>query len=212
MSGSHSSMPIASRTSIGEDLAGYEVIVAVCGGIAAYKVCAVASELVQRGAGVTVAMTRSAQRFVGPATFQALTGRRVLTSLWSPDAYYDSQHIRLTDQADACVVAPATANVIGKIAAGIADDLVTTLITCARPPIILAPAMNERMWNNPIVQSNIAKLSGLGFVFVGPGEGWLACRTVGVGRMVEAETIVQTVVERLKAAPPRSSASRGAES
>jgi phosphopantothenoylcysteine decarboxylase/phosphopantothenate--cysteine ligase len=185
------------------DLTGYEVIVAVCGGIAAYKTCAIVSALVQRGAGVTVAMTESATQFVGPVTFQALSARRVLTSLWSPDAFFDPQHIRLTENADGFLIAPATANIIGKIAAGIADDLISTLVISARPPVLLAPAMNDRMWENPIVQSNVQKLRELGYVFVGPAEGWMACRTVGMGRTAEPAEIVQALVARLKSAPPK---------
>ena len=185
------------------DLTGYEVLVAVCGGIAAYKVCASVSRLVQRGVGVTVVMTRSARKLVGPATFQALSGRRVLTSLWKPTADYDSQHIHVTERADLCVVAPATANIIGKIAAGIADDLVSTLLAAAASPVLLAPAMNTRMWENPLVKANVARLEQAGFRLVGPGEGWLACRTIGMGRMAEPDEIVEAAAKLLKANPPR---------
>lgn len=185
------------------DLAGVEVLVAVCGGIAAYKVCTVVSRLAQRGAGVTVTMTRSARKFVGPITFQSLSNRQVLTSLWRATTDYDAQHVHLTERADLCIVAPATANIIGKIAAGIADDLVSTLLVGATAPVLLAPAMNQAMWENPIVQSNLAKLTEAGFATVGPGTGWLACRTVGVGRMAEAEEIVSAAVDMLRANPPR---------
>ena len=150
-------------TSPDTDLAGYEVLACVCGGIAAYKVCEVVSKLIQRGAGVTVAMTRSAKKFVGPTTFQALTGRHVLTGLWSVDDPDDVQHIALTAAADLVLIAPATANIIGKIAAGIADDVVTTLVISAASPVILAPAMNDRMWANAIVQGNVARLKQHGF-------------------------------------------------
>jgi len=185
------------------DLAGYEVLVCVCGGIAAYKVCEVVSKLVQRGAGVTVAMTRSAKKFVGTTTFQALTGRRVLTSLWSAADPDDVQHIALTGASDLVLVAPATANVIGKIAAGIADDVVTTLVISAASPVVLAPAMNDRMWANPIVQSNVATLKQHGFTMVGPGEGWLACRSIGPGRMAEASEILEAVTSKLKSQAPK---------
>ncbi len=185
------------------DLAGYEVLACVCGGIAAYKVCEVVSKLVQRGAGVTVAMTRSAKKFVGPTTFQALTGRRVLTNLWSVDDPDDVQHIALTGIADVVLIAPATANIIGKIASGIADDVVTTLVISAASPVVLAPAMNDRMWANPIVQHNVAKLKQHGFTMVGPGEGWLACRSIGPGRMAEAGEILKTVEDTLKSRPPK---------
>jgi phosphopantothenoylcysteine decarboxylase/phosphopantothenate--cysteine ligase len=177
------------------DLAGYEVLVGVCGGVAAYKVCAVVSSLVQRGASVTVAMTRSARRFVGPVTFQALTGRRVLTSLWHGRDVADVQHITLTDAADLMLIAPATANIIGKMASGIADDLVSTLVIGAASPVAL--------WGNPIVQRNVAALSEQGYKFIGPGEGWLACGRVGPGRMAEAEEIVSVVLPMLEANPAK---------
>jgi len=192
--------PNSSATS---DLGGYEVLACVCGGIAAYKVCEVVSKLVQRGAGVTAAMTRSAKRFVGPMTFQALTGRRVLTGLWSTDDPDDVQHIALTAAADLVLVAPATANIIGKIAAGIADDMVTTLVISAASPVVLAPAMNDRMWTNPIVQRNVTTLKKAGFTMVGPGEGWLACRSIGPGRMAEPTEILETVVGKLNSQPPK---------
>ncbi len=185
------------------DLAGYEVLACVCGGIAAYKVCEVVSKLVQRGAGVTVAMTRSAKKFVGPTTFQALTGRRVLTSLWSAADPDDVQHIALTGAADLVLIAPATANIIGKIASGIADDVVTTLVISAASPVVLAPAMNDRMWANAIVQQNVATLKKHGYTLVGPGEGWLACRSIGPGRMAEPTEILETIAAKLKSQPPK---------
>jgi len=190
------------------DLGGYEVLVALTGGIAAYKVCDLVSKLVQRGAGVTVAMTRAARKFVTPLTLQALSGRGVLTDLWHAEGSGDVQHIALTDRADLFVIAPATANIIGKIAAGVADDVVTTLVISAASPVLLAPAMNERMWNNPIVQRNVRILKESGCVFVGPGEGWLACRSVGPGRMVDSPELLDTVAAALQSRPPKNSASR----
>lgn len=181
-------------------LAGRELIVGVCGGIAAYKTATVVSRLVQAGAGVTVVMTRAARRFVGAETFAALSGRQVFTSLWRSAAYEDPQHIRLTETADLCVIAPATANIIGKVAGGIADDLLSTLIMSTACPVLLAPAMNARMWQNPIVQRNVTTLREAGYTFVGPEEGWQACRTIGPGRMAEPETILETVVELLQTA------------
>ena len=190
------------------DLCGYEVVVAVCGGIAAYKVCYLVSALVQRGASVTVAMTEAATRFVGATTFAALSGKPVLTSLWTPQASADPQHVRLTEALDLLLVAPATYNVIGKIAGGIADDAVSTLISAANGPVLLAPAMNARMWENPILQANIRKLTELGYRVIGPGEGWLACGTIGPGRMAEPDEIVQALVEQLKSAPPKKNRQR----
>ncbi len=171
-------------------LNGREFVVAVCGGIAAYKVATVVSQLAQRGAGVTVAMTESATHFVGPMTFRALSGRDVLTSLWeSPDAE-DPQHIGLTRRADLLIIAPATANIIGKIANGLCDDLVSTMVIAASCPILLAPSMNDRMWDYPAVQTNLTKLREFGHHFVGPQDGWLACRSVGPGRMADPDDIV----------------------
>lgn len=180
------------------DLGGCELLVGVCGGIAAYKIGEVVSALVQRGAGITVAMTKAGRRFVGKTTFEALTGRRVLTSLWDPDETADCPHIRLTLSADLILIAPATANIIGKIAAGIADDVVSTLVISSPGPVVLAPAMNEQMWRNPIVEANVRRLSDLGYHLVGPGEGWFACRTEGRGRMAEPQDILNTIVGLLK--------------
>ncbi len=185
-------------------LSGYEAVVAVCGGISAYKTATLVSALVQRGCGVHVAMTRAARRFVTPLTFEALTGRRAHTSLWDVADPYDPQHLRLTERADLFLVAPATANMIGKIAGGLADDLVSTLVLSAAGPVLLAPAMNTRMWQNPIVAANVAKLRGLGYQFVDPGSGWLACRTVGPGRMAEPEEILERAVALLRERPPKS--------
>lgn len=170
---------------------------AVTGGIAAYKVCEVVSRLVQRGAGVTVAMTRAARKFVTPLTFQALSGRAVLTDLWKTADSADIQHIHLTTRADLIVVAPATANSIAKMACGMADDVVGSLVISADSPVMIAPAMNDRMWSNAAVQRNISTLREDGFVIVGPGEGWLACRSVGAGRMSEAVDIVVAIEQQL---------------
>ncbi|GAG41697.1 unnamed protein product [marine sediment metagenome] len=185
------------------DLAGFELLVCVCGGVAAYKVCEVVSTLVQRGVGVTVAMTKAARKFVGPTTFQALTGRRVLTNLWHAHDAADVQHIALTDAADLLLVAPGTANIIGKIAAGIADEIVSTLLVSAASPVVLAPAMNQRMWENPIVQQNVESLRQRGYRLVGPGEGWLACRSVGKGRMAEASEILEAIFATLEVGSPK---------
>lgn len=192
----------------GGELTAYRVLLAVCGGVSAYKVCHVVSALAQRGAQVSVAMTEAATRFVGPATFAALSGRPVLTTLWSPEATADAQHIRLTESIDLTVVAPATYNMIGKIAAGIADEVVSTLISASASPVMLVPAMNTRMWENPVLQANIAKLSELGYAILGPAQGWLACRTVGPGRMVEADEILEAVTTRLQSSPPKASGAR----
>ena len=197
-------------------LAGYEVVVCVSGGIAAYKTAALVSKLIQEGCGVTVAMTRNARRFVGPTTFHALTGRPVLTSLWEREAATERgrdhdvaggggamKHLEPSAGADLIIVAPATANVIGKLANGIADDLVSTLLLGTDCPVLLAPAMNTRMWNHPAVQRNIAFLREHAFALVGPEEGWLACGDVGPGRMSEPDRLVAAIRQHLLSKPPR---------
>ena len=178
-------------------LKGREIIVAVCGGIAAYKVADVVSKLVQLGAGVSVCMTAEAQKFVTPLTFQALSGREVRTSTFHLIESSDPQHISLTERADLMLVAPATNNVIAKVANGLCDDLVSLMICAAACPVIFAPAMNNRMWENPIAQENFAKLAGLGYRFIGPEPGWLACRNVGVGRLSEPVNIVDEITAML---------------
>ena len=174
-------------------LQGREIIVAVCGGIAAYKVADVVSKLVQLGAGVTVAMTAEAQRFITPLTFQSLSAREVRTGTFDLVESSDPQHISLTERADLMLVAPATANVIAKVAHGLCDDLVSLMISAAACPVVFAPAMNNRMWENPITKENVAKLAALGYRFIGPEDGWLACRNTGPGRMSEPGRIVEEV-------------------
>lgn len=191
-----------------DSLDDYEVVVAVCGGIAAYKVCTVVSRLAQRGAGVSVVMTEAATKFVTPLTFESLTLRRVFTSAWESEGYHDPQHLRLTEQADLFLVAPCTANMIGKIAHGIADDLVSTMIMSTDCPVVLSPAMNTRMWENPIVQGNVKTLAKAGYEIIPPADGWLACRTVGAGRLPEPEQIIDSVASRLTQRPPRRGGSR----
>ncbi len=181
-----------------DQLAGYECLVCVTGGIAAYKTCTLVSRLVQAGCGVTVAMTRSARRFVGPTTFRGLTGRPVLTSLWH--AHDAMPHL---EPADIAVVAPATANILGKLAHGIADEIVSSLLIGLDAPRLIAPAMNARMWANPAVQRNIARLREDGWLIVGPETGWQACREVGPGRMTDPQTLFDLVRRQLRSRPPR---------
>ena len=190
-------------------LKGREVIVAVCGGIAAYKAADLVSKIVQLGAGVTVVMTEEAQRFVTPLTFEALSGRKVHTDIFQQTDPGDTQHIGLTERADLMLVAPATANTIAKIAAGLCDDLVTLMVAAAACPVVFAPAMNNRMWENPIAQENVAKLQKLGYRFIGPEAGWLACRNVGAGRLSEAAKIVEEITAMLAAPPAPSPTGRG---
>ncbi len=182
-------------------LAGREVVVGVCGGIACYKVADVVSKLVQAGAGVTVCMTPAAMKFVGVLTFEALSGRKVRTDTFSLVDTSDPQHIGLTERADLMLVAPATGNMLAKVAGGLCDDLVSLMISAAACPVVFAPAMNHRMWDNPITVQNVARLVGLGYRMIGPESGWLACRNVGMGRMSEPVKIVDEVVQILQALP-----------
>ena len=172
---------------------GKEIIVAVCGGIAAYKVADLVSKLVQAGAGVSVCMTAAAQQFITPVTFQALSGRLVRTDTFHLLDSSDPQHIVLTEKADVMLVAPATNDIIAKAACGICDDLVSTMICAAACPVVFAPSMNSRMWLNPICQENIAKLKRLGYTFIGPEDGWLACRSTGPGRLSEPKTLIESL-------------------
>jgi len=174
-------------------LAGRCVLVGVTGGIAAYKTAPLVSRLVQAGAEVRVIMTKAATRFVGPLTFQSLSGHPVQTSVWDHDDRPDSQHVGLARWADAYVIAPATADCLAKLAAGLTPDPVT-LTACALPavtPLLLAPAMNADMWASPIVQRNLQTLRDLlpHLHEVGPDNGWQACRTEGSGRMAEPDAI-----------------------
>jgi len=178
-------------------LKGREIIVGVCGGIAAYKVADVVSKLVQLGAGVTVVMTPESREFVTPLTFEALSGRPVRTETFKLVESSDPQHISLTEQADLMLVAPATANIMAKVAHGLCDDLISLMVCAAACPVVFAPAMNDRMWDHPVTRENYAKLTGLGYRFIGPETGWLACRNVGAGRLSGSQTIVDEIVKFL---------------
>ena len=173
-----------------------ELIVGVSGGIAAFKTAALVSSLVQQGHGVSVVMTRAARKFVGPATFRALSGRPVATDLFDRDRFPLGAHIELAEGADLLCVAPASADLLAKAACGLADDLLSTLLLSFEGPILMAPAMNTTMWEKPAVQRNVATLRGDGYHFVDPQEGWQSCRRSGIGRMAEPADI-QAAIERL---------------
>lgn len=178
-------------------LSGRHVVVGVGGGIACYKVCEVVSKLVQQDCRVTVAMTAAAQKFVTPLTFEALSGRPVHTDIWQGIDPTDTQHIGLTEEADLLLIAPATQHLLCKIAAGLCDDLVSLLAAASACPILFAPSMNTRMWENPATKEAVEKLKFRGHGFVGPTSGWLACRNVGPGRLAEAGEIVEAVAQWL---------------
>jgi phosphopantothenoylcysteine decarboxylase/phosphopantothenate--cysteine ligase len=173
------------------------IVVCVAGGIAAYKACELVRLLVKRGADVSVAMTRSAVKFVGPLTFQALSNRPVFTDLLDLTQDSEMGHIQLADTADVIVVAPATADLLARLAAGQADDCVTALCLATRAPVLLCPAMNVNMWTHPLTRANLARLNSVaGYETFGPDAGELACGWEGAGRLAEPESIVAEV-ERL---------------
>lgn len=177
---------------------GKRILLGVTGGIAAYKAAEVARRLMGCGAKVKVVMTRSAQEFVGPLTFAALTGQKVATAMFGPESD-PLEHVALGQEVDAIVIAPATANFIGKLAAGIGDDLLTTIMLAATKPALLCPAMNVEMWANPVVQENLARLQGRGLMVMEPCAGPLACGAVGLGRLPEPDLIVEASARLLSA-------------
>src|SRR5205823_2625037 len=178
-------------------LTGKAVVVGVSGGIACYKACEVVRLLVTAGARVRVVMTAAAQRFVAPLTFQTLAGQPVATDTFDLTQESEIGHIRLADEADAIAIAPATANVIAKLATGLADDLLMTVLLVARAPLVLAPAMNVHMWEHPTVQENLARLVARGASIVGPESGWLACGYEGTGRLADPEDVVEEILRVL---------------
>ena len=175
-----------------DELRGKNIVIGVTGSIAAYKAAEIVRLLRDRGAHVHPVMTRSATYFVHPTTFQSIAAERVTLRLFE-DRGESLKHISLSALADILLIAPATANIIGKIAQGIADDILTATVMATRSPCVIAPAMNERMYQNPLVQQNIVKLKSLGYRFVGPEEGRLASGEIGRGRMSEPASIVDFV-------------------
>lgn len=176
------------------NLSGLNILLGVSGGVAAYKAVDLASRLTAGGAKVNTIMTENACRLIGPKSFEAVTNSAVYTTLWNTTQEYKISHINLADWADIVVVTPATANIIGKIANGICDDLLsTTLCACWAKPTLLAPAMNNNMWTNAAVQRNIKTVKGMGFKLIGPEKGRLACGTEGIGRMSGPQDILEAI-------------------
>ena len=174
------------------------LVLGVTGGIACYKAVELVRLLVKDGFVVQVIMTRGAMEFVTPLTFQTLSGMPVATETFNLTQESEIGHINLADSADLFVIAPASANVIGKIAAGIADDLLTTVLMATKAPVLIAPAMNIHMYENPILQENVRKLRRLGYHFIEPAEGYLACGYEGKGRLPEPEKILEEIRRLLK--------------
>ena len=176
---------------------GREIVVGVTGGIAAYKTAALVSQLVQAGAGVTVVMTAAAEQFVGPATLAALTGRPVARQVFDNAQFPLGAHIELAERSELLLVAPASADFLAKAAQGHADDLLSTLYLAFSGRVLVAPAMNTAMWEQPAVQRNVTQLRADGVQMIEPESGWLSCRQVGAGRMAAPEKIFAIVQEVL---------------
>jgi phosphopantothenoylcysteine decarboxylase/phosphopantothenate--cysteine ligase len=173
------------------------IVLGITGSIAAYKAADIASKLVQAGARVEVIMTESATRFVTPLTLRSITERPVVTSMWEMDSEFSIEHVALAEAADAVVIAPATANTIAKLAGGIADDMLTCTVLATRAPVIIAPAMNDNMYTNPVTRENLSKLRARGFTIIEPGYGRLASGKMGTGRLAEVSQILGTIGQAL---------------
>lgn len=174
------------------------VLLVVTGGIAAYKVADLASKLTAAGSNVFTVMTQNACNFVGPKTFEAVTGNPVFTEMWSLRNEHEIGHISLSQQADVIIVAPATANIIAKMAMGICDDMASTTLAAGwNKPMFIAPAMNDNMWSNPAVQKNVDTLKSRNVKFIGPDTGRLACGTIATGRMSQPVDIIAAVTEQI---------------
>ncbi|RKD27839.1 phosphopantothenoylcysteine decarboxylase / phosphopantothenate--cysteine ligase [Caminicella sporogenes DSM 14501] len=174
------------------------VVVGVTGGIAVYKAVDVVSRLKKLSANVNVIMTKSAAKFVAPLTFQSISQNYVVTDMFAEPKTWDIEHISLAQKADLFLIVPATANIIGKIANGIADDMLSTTVMATKAPVLIAPAMNTNMYNNPIVQRNIDILKRLGYKFIEPVSGRLACGDYGKGKLAEPQDIVNEIINLFK--------------
>ena len=182
---------------------GREILIGVTGGIAAYKTADLVSKLVQSGARVSVVMTSAAMQFIGATTFEALTGRPVNESIFTPQEHHLGEHIGLARRAELYVIAPASADCLHKLAHGAADDLVSLLALTTTCPILLAPAMNNEMWSKPSVQRNVQQVQSDGLQMIGPQDGWLSCGATGPGRMAEPAAIASECRSLLSQIKPR---------
>lgn len=174
------------------------VVIGVTGGIAVYKALDVISALRKKDIEVHVIMTESASKFVNPLTFQSISQNMVVTDMFAEPKAWEIQHISLAQKADLMLIAPATANVIGKISNGIADDMLSTTVMATKAKVLISPAMNTNMYQNPIVQNNISKLKDFGYKFIEPASGRLACGDIGIGKLADVNTIVERVIEELE--------------
>mgnify|MGYP001268948930 CR=1 FL=1 len=173
------------------------IVLGITGSLAAYKAADIASKLTQAGSRVEVIMTESATKFITPLTLRSTTGRPVATSMWEPIPEFRVAHIALAEAADVVTIAPATANIIAKLATGISDDMLTGTVLATKAPVIIAPAMNTNMFRNPITQENLSKLKARGFIIVEPAYGHLASGKIGLGRLADAEEIIGTIKQIL---------------
>lgn len=178
-------------------LKGKHILLGVTGSIAAYKIASLTSELVKKGAVVTVMMTRNALNFINPITFETLTGRKCLVDTFDRGFDFSVEHVSIAKEADVVLIAPATANVIGKLSNGIADDMLTTTVMACRCPVLVAPAMNTAMYENPIMQDNLKKLKSFGIVIIEPASGYLACGDTGKGKMPEPSRLLANIVHTI---------------
>ena len=169
------------------------IVVGITGGIAAYKACGIVSYLKREGANVDVIMTKNACEFITPLTLETLSGNKVVIDMFNSPDYMDVKHISLAKKADLFLIVPATANIIGKVANGIADDMLSTTIMATKAPVIFAPAMNNGMFENPIVQDNIKKLQNYGYKIIEPSIGHLACGYEAKGKLAKSEDIINYV-------------------
>ena len=169
------------------------IVLGITGSIAAYKAAEIASQLTQAGAKVNVIMTEEALQFISPVTFRALTGRPVVTEMFDLASEFSIEHVSLAKAADIVVIAPATANIIAKLAAGIADDMLCCTVLATKAPVLIAPAMETSMYTNPITQDNLSKLKRRKFVVIGPAAGWLASGKVGLGRLADVNDIIDSI-------------------
>ena len=170
------------------------VIICVTGGIAVYKALDVVSTLKKHDIDIHVIMSKAATKFVNPLSFQALSQNPVITDMFEDPKTWEIQHISLAKKADLMIVVPATANILGEVANGIADDMISTTIMATKSPVLFAPAMNTNMYNNPIVQSNISKLKQYGYKFISPIEGRLACGDTGEGKLADSKLISDNII------------------
>ena len=184
-------------------LEGRHILLGISGGIAAYKSAFLCRRLKEAGADVWVSMTANGTKFITPLTMETVSEREVLIDMFPPGQFVATRHIDIARWADLVLIAPATANLIGRYANGLADDMLTTLLISTTAPVMLAPAMNSEMWFNAAVQENLQRLRDRGVLFVEPGSGELACHTVGVGRMADPEEILESVIEHFTASRSR---------